>query len=353
MNDRVILKNLDKTRNYSPVITLNDDEPVVIFSDLHMGNGSSRDDFLHNSGLFEYILNNYYLSNQSRLVLNGDVEELYKFRLGSITKKWHNLYSIFHEFSQKDRFYKIIGNHDYELQFARRRGINRNLLQGLRLHSSGGEIFIYHGHQTSNYMDTYNRLSLYLVRYLVHPLRIRNLTFTLNSRKIFRTERLSYEFSARNRIISIIGHTHKPLFESFSKRDTLTYNIERLLRKYPKVNKEKKKRKIEKNIREFSEELKNLREKNIINLRDEVYHDGLLVPSLFNTGAAIGKRGLTGIEIAGGKISLVYWFDRHRSERYINYKGIDTYQLPGTDYFKAILKSENLDYIFARINLMA
>jgi UDP-2,3-diacylglucosamine pyrophosphatase LpxH len=318
-----------------------------------MGNGGSRDDFSPNSALFYYILKNYYLKNGFRLVLNGDIEELYKFKMSSIMSNWNRVYDLLNEFKENNGFYKIIGNHDYELQFMSRNGINANILAGLKLDYKSNKIFIYHGHQSANYLDSYNRLSLYIVRYLLYPLRIKNITFALNSKKIFLTELRSYEFASRRKMISIIGHTHKPLFESLSKRDTLTYNIENLLRKYPRAKKEKKKRKIKKNIQKFSKELKNLSEKRIINLRTKVYNDGLLVPSLFNSGAVIGKRGLTAIEISGGKISLVYWFDRKKSRRYIKYKGIDTEPLGNSDYYKATLKEENLEYVFTRIQLLA
>jgi hypothetical protein len=42
-----------------------------------------------------------------------------------------------------------------------------------------------------------------------------------------------YGFSSRRKIVSIIGHIHRPLFESLSKIDTLKYRIEQLCRHYP------------------------------------------------------------------------------------------------------------------------
>jgi len=83
-----------------------------------------------------------------------------------------------------------------------------------------------------------------------------------------------------------------------------------------------------------------------------LYNDKLLVPCLFNSGSGIGKRGFTGIEIKNGRISLVYWFDKNLSSRYLDYNGIKTKNLNGTDYYKAVLKSEPLSYVFTRINLL-
>ncbi len=114
MKESTIYKNLDKLYNESFDLTVADEDRLVIFSDLHMGDGGSRDDFAGNSGLFRFILDNYYKPRDYTLVLNGDVEELYKFSIKSIYKAWKGLYRIYEHFESAGKFIKIIGNHDHE-----------------------------------------------------------------------------------------------------------------------------------------------------------------------------------------------------------------------------------------------
>ena len=98
-------------------LEITDKDRFVIFSDLHLGNGGRRDDFLKNSELFQYVLKNYYLKKGYKLILNGDVEELHRFSLKSIMNRWEKVYRIFSKFSQKTALYKTIGNHDCKLFF--------------------------------------------------------------------------------------------------------------------------------------------------------------------------------------------------------------------------------------------
>jgi hypothetical protein len=79
-----------------------------------------------------------------------------------------------------------------------------------------------------------------------------------------RHERRIYKASKRLGLVSIAGHTHRPLFESLSKYDSLRYSMESLIRDYPRADKEE---------RDF------------------------VIPCLFNTGCATGGSGLTAIEI--------------------------------------------------------
>ena len=49
-----------------------------------------------------------------------------------------------------------------------------------------------------------------------------------------------------------------------------------------------------------------------------IYNSKVVVPCLFNSGCAIGKRGITLIEIEDDRIALVHWFDRERGFRHFN-----------------------------------
>ena len=85
---------------------------------------------------------------------------------------------------------------------------------------------------------------------------------------------------------------------------------------------------------------------------ENLYHEGPLLPCLFNSGSGIGRHGITAIEIAGGRIALVIWFDRRRSLQYAESAGYEPQRLGDSDYYRVVLKEEDLDYIFARIELL-
>jgi hypothetical protein len=88
-------------------------------------------------------------------------------------------------------------------------------------------------------------------------------------------------------------------------------------------------------------------------LRASLYNEQICIPCLFNSGCAIGKRGVTAIEIEGEKISLVHWFDSTRGEHHLVDQAGAARRLGGTPYYRAVLKEDRLHYIFARIRLLA
>ena len=114
-NDRQIFKHLDELFRVSPEFQLKRNSKWVIFSDLHIGDGSKKDDFKLNSNLFLRTLQEYYLNGDFKVILNGDVEELQKFLIKRIMNAWPQLYNIFDQLNQKSAFIKIIGNHDMNL----------------------------------------------------------------------------------------------------------------------------------------------------------------------------------------------------------------------------------------------
>ena len=97
MNKQTAYNALSQLYKTAPVIKLSGKDKIVIFSDLHMGSGSYRDDFLKNSEMFKYIIKHNYLKQHYSLILNGDIEDLFKFSLRSIRKRWPDVYSLYDE----------------------------------------------------------------------------------------------------------------------------------------------------------------------------------------------------------------------------------------------------------------
>ncbi len=344
---------LEQLYKKAPVIQYTKSGKIVIFSDLHMGGGRSSDDFMRNSRLFLFALKDYYLPEGYTLILNGDVEEALKFNVSRIEAKWEKIYRIFSLFDKAGKLFKIAGNHDPKIFFLKEKKYNFKLYDALKLKIDGKEFFIYHGHQSSYYYDTFSDIMLFFLRYLATPLRIRNYSVAYNNKKKSHVEKMAYEFARRKKIIAIIGHTHRPLFESLSKMDTLKYTMEYYLRKYQYAGKDEKSE-IEKKIKTCSENIKahtarSGKEHTISSL----YSDTIILPCVFNSGTVMGKRGMTSIEISEGTISLIHWFDKSIKEKYIDIDSSYYIKFNGTGISRHILKHDTLDYLFSRIQLLS
>jgi UDP-2,3-diacylglucosamine pyrophosphatase LpxH len=343
---------LDKLCDRSDEIEIDDDDKLVIFSDLHMGNRRSGDDFKRNAPVFISALRDYYLKNDYSLILNGDIEELHRYALHTIRERWNDIYSLFDRFAGRGKLYKVFGNHDSKLFSLPDQHLRYPLREALKLVYKGRQLFLFHGHQVSLIYQRFNNLIGLLLRYIAKPLRIKHYSVAHDKRKQFTIEQRLYEFARERGIVSIIGHTHRPLFESMSKVDTINYKIERNLRYLEKAD-EADKAEIEDNIKGLKKEIdRQLDKKGKEVSLSTLYSTHTIVPCVFNSGCAIGKRGMTAIEIQGGNISLVHWYDKNIDEKYNREDTHNTTQIPGTEYFRTVLKQDSLDYIFTRIRLL-
>lgn len=344
-----IFSQLDRMFEGSPQIKLGKKSKIIIFSDLHVGNGVKRkDDFHKNSKMFMKVIDEYYNKNDFSLVLNGDIEELLKFHPHAVKKRWQNLYDLLGKFHDDKRLVKIIGNHEENLAGLPKTRINSNVQDSLVLKYKKDSIFIFHGHQAVEMFDRFSRFFGIILKFLAAPLGIKNRTASHSSKRKYQVEARAYRFSSRRKIVSILGHTHRPLFESFSKYDALRFSIERLLRDYP-IKKKNEKKEIENKILQMRSELENMTKKEK-DPKNSFYHEYLIYPCLFNSGCVIGRRGMTGIEIEGDRISLIHWYDKDRKKR--AWKISDSVCVLDKKYHKRVLNSDNLDYIFNRIKLL-
>ena len=327
------------------------DERWVIFSDLHMGNGSRRDDFVRNSDMFHRALEEYYGPRSYGLILNGDIEELYKFKWRQISSAWERTYRIFDAFHGAGRLLKTVGNHDSRLLLDLKDHYPYPVDTVLAFTGLRYPLLIYHGHQVSAFYERFNDISRFGVRYFALPLGIMNRSVAHDNRRRHSLERRIYEFSRKERIVSLIGHTHRPLFESLSKAEQLRFRIEYLLARYRKAS-EQKRRKIENEIASLRSQLVEWRSrKQRPDLQSGIYaRDDVPVPCLFNSGTVVGKRGMTCLELANGKIRLVRWFEDgiEESQR----QGRDIESLAGRDVHRLELRQASVEYVMDSLNLL-
>ncbi len=343
-------ETLKRLYHATPPFPLRSGDKYVIFSDLHMGDGSKLDDFQHNSELFETVLREHYLGQGFGLILNGDIEELERFRIESIRRRWRHIYTLFSSFQRETALFRLIGNHDLELLLGDETVEHH---EALRFRYGKDDIFIFHGHQTKKayrHPNPWVRLSL---RYLANPIGVRNFSVAHDSLKQFKTERRVYQFATEMGLMTVIGHTHRPLFESMSKVDSIKFRVEQLCRAYPAADAGTKSD-IEMIVREYRDELEGLsRRARRVATTSGLYGANLVTPCMFNSGCVIGKRGMTCLEIEDGEIALVHWFDRRTSQKYLRYEKDRAVQLGSTAYHQIEIKRDSLDYIFSRIRLLA
>jgi predicted phosphodiesterase len=279
--------------------------------------------------------------------LNGDIEELAKNSLKDIRAEWRGLYRIFDLFAGENRLYKTIGNHDEGLLFER--DYPYPLYNALRIETGIVPIYVYHGHQSSRVYTDYNNLVMAGLRYFLKPFGIRNVSSARSPNRRFYVEKQAYRFSLHNDCVSIIGHTHRPLFESLERFEYIKFEIERLCRDYPNSG---EKPRIFSEVQTLRQELGKLKRKERRNTRQILYGDLLPVPCLFNAGSAIGKKGINAIELDRRHISLVYWFVQGRGMHFINRGWYPVEKLGDTDYRRSVLNKDTLAYIRAKIELL-
>ena len=155
---------LDALYRNAVEITVEPESPLVIFSDLHMGNGRKNDDFRKNAGLFNEVLAGHYRPSSFSLVLNGDIEELQKFDMKTIRKSWKKTYGIFDLFNEDGKLFKTIGNHDDGIRKgdSERRYGEKQAFK-FRVNGLDMPVFVFHGHQASLYYRYLNRLNTILL----------------------------------------------------------------------------------------------------------------------------------------------------------------------------------------------
>jgi len=351
MKVKEFLESFKRFLSATAVERLEDNGRYVFISDLHMGDGGPRDDLAPNRLLVETALGKYYLERGFTLVINGDAEDLNKFRLKVVQSAWKKLYKVFDAYQAQGKLRKIVGNHD--LGLLREAEYAYPLIHGLVLERNGKRIFAFHGHQASRFFVKFDYLAEFIVRYLAKPLRIKNSSIATDNRRRFAAERRIYLAARKLGIVAITGHTHRPLFESLSKYDSLRWSVEDLLRDYSLGDTSHRAR-IAELIGVYRHELERLsRKETRRDLSRSIYGESpLLVPCLFNSGCATGKHGFTALEIEGGTISLVHWSASGKSRPYIEREAIHKDTIEDGAFERYVLKSDNLDQVFARIELL-
>ncbi len=270
-------KRLNQAYREARVEYFDENSRYIIFSDCHRGDNSLADEFAHNQNVFLYALN-YYYYNGFVYIEAGDGDELWEHaKFKHIRLAYNDVYHTLKRFFSEDRLIILYGNHNMYLkddQFVRRNFYyyydeyneeDRDLFRGivpyeglvLKHARTGQEILTVHGHQGDLINDQLWVLSMLMLRYFwrfMHIVGFQNpASPAKNYHKRHKIEKVYNKWIESNRMMLICGHTHRA---KFPKADELPY---------------------------------------------------------FNSGCCIHSRGITGIEIDQGMISLIEW--RVRSDQ--------------------------------------
>ena len=339
---------LSKRFNPGAVLDLKTAGKVLIISDFHMGQGR-RDDFKVNSEIVINILEEYYFKNGFTLILNGDIEELAKYTLSGIRSEWPQMYRVFDLFAAAGRLYKTLGNHDEDLVFEK--DYPYPLYHAVRVETVQIPVYVYHGHQSSRVYTDFNNYVALAIKYILKPFGIRNISSARSPRRRFHVERQAYNFSLGHNCISIIGHTHRSLFESLGRFDYIKFEIERLCRDFPSSSGQERERIIGE-VKALRGELSKLKRKERLEgLKHSLYGDEIPLPCLFNSGSAIGKKGVNAIELDTENIALVYWFAKGKGMKFINRGWYKVEEAAG--FCRSVLNRDKLDFIKGKIELFS
>jgi UDP-2,3-diacylglucosamine pyrophosphatase LpxH len=293
-----------------------DHESLMIFSDHHRGARDGADDFWRCERSYHAALG-YYLETGHRLILLGDVEELWENKPDVVLKAYRDTLQLEREFHEDGRLARVWGNHD---DAWRHEGeVEKHLLsqfpglvirEALRLRVvQGGNplglIFLVHGHQGTLDSDRFTHISRLFVRYGWRPLQRRfKIPSTTPARDfVLRAEHdeAMFEWARAKKLVLIAGHTHRPVFSS------------------PESTPERTLEDVDQQLERLRAEADATRE-GIATLRAErelvrtppfgEAPKEMPLPCYFNTGCcSYGDGDVTGLELANGEIRLVRWLN--------------------------------------------
>jgi hypothetical protein len=310
-----IHEKLDQAHRDAPRLELVlERDPVIIFSDQHKGARDGADDFQRCERSYNAALA-YYNHVGYRLVVLGDVEELWENSFEEVSGKYEATLRLEAAFHSDGRYTRLWGNHDlawkdrelFQEKMAKHGVGDVEPIEALRLvvrDGEGGvtgELFLAHGHQGTADSDRYAALSQFAVRRGWRWLQ-RRLNRPWNTPSVdwaLRGEHAGHmaDWAAQRKRVLIAGHTHLPVFYGETKKPAVTPDDVTAPEAVTDPDRAEALRLARLSWAEA--EQRRLAEQQPIPLDKPCY---------FNTGCcSFGDGDVTGIELSEGRIRLVRW----------------------------------------------
>ena len=290
----------------------------IVFSDHHKGKRDGADDFLRCERAYVGALKHYAREGYT-LVLLGDAEELWECQPRSVLRSYANILELERRF-YPSRYLRVWGNHDDEWESPRR--VRKHLLRfypGLNVYEAlyfevtdgevgHGGLFLVHGHQGSLFSDRLAGISKLVVRFVWRTIQrlTRRPSTTPSTDTCLREEhdKAMYDWAARQRgIVTIAGHTHRPVFNS----KTHLQQLEEELAQFLDLPLNQADADYDARVAELRARIEHVRVKDR-QCDEETGRPERSKPCYFNSGCcSFGDGDITGLEIAEGEIRLVRW----------------------------------------------
>ncbi len=229
---------LDNALKNAKPLTINCDSKLIMFSDLHKGDNSYADDFVHNMEIYKHAIQQYYQNNYTYIELGDGIELWENYSFEPIYKAHKTTFELLKLFHQENRLHMLWGNHDmifrdpltvekmlYQI-FRPKNIIEKEKLFNLEFHESilleientNKKILLIHGHQADWFNYKFWKFSRFFVRYFWMPLQkwfeVKDPTSPAkNYKNLIKVERkLKGWMLKNNNQMVIAGHTHRPRF---------------------------------------------------------------------------------------------------------------------------------------------
>jgi predicted phosphodiesterase len=282
-------------------------DKFVILSDQHKGIRNGADIFALAEKNYLAALK-YYHENNFFYINLGDSEELWENNIKTVKKHNKKTFEAEKHFLTRNSFIKIFGNHDLywdnsplaQMNLKKIYGQKVIIYEGLILKCINSkvplEIYMTHGHQGDLQSDG-NWFSKWFVaniweRFQAY-LRINPNTPANNDELKTEHNKMMYQWSSKQKnTLLITGHTHQPVFKSFTQLEILYNQLQTAKKSNDKAA-----------IPELQKQIKHRENKG-----DKVPNFTGYLDTYFNTGCCCFDDGdITGIELSDGCIRLIKW----------------------------------------------
>lgn len=187
------------TQTLNSTDNLNTEDIYYVVSDLHLGDGSDKDNSVKNMSM---ILNfmDAVIDEGAKLILLGDIEDLWSFEEADILKAHGDFYLKYNLLRANGKLIRINGNHDN----------GTSAYNALILKHNENKIMLVHGHQGSFDKNSPITGCAECCVSALSSLKDVESNITLHGLM----DNVYSEWAFKNKVFLICGHTHYPLFDS-------------------------------------------------------------------------------------------------------------------------------------------